>query len=171
MKSFWTNRRVSTKSLKSQRRQSKPPARQRRSKKEPNESATSTKQGSSSIFITSGGVQHLLDFVDWLPSISHFSDIPIGPILHMPLFPVSGPVLPEQDTDMLPLFTPCQMLPSPAWNLTSKALNRAIETYITLRLPRNEYDLSFLFCTSYATMTICVSSWVVVRIYTPSSTR
>jgi len=87
--------------------------------KESQESSTSTNQGSSSNS-TSGGVQHLLDAVNWLPSISHFSDIPVEPMLHLPLFPLSGPVLPEQDTGMLPLFTAMSDVPVPGMEIDLK---------------------------------------------------
>jgi hypothetical protein len=85
------------------------------------EELTSTiKQQASSITSTSGGVQHILDAVNWLPSISDFSDTPVEPI-HLPLFPLSGPVLPEQGgAIMLPLFTPMSDVPVPGIELTLK---------------------------------------------------
>ena len=87
--------------------------------KEASQDSMSTKQGSSSI-ATSEGVQHLLDAVNWLPSISHFSDIPVEPTLHLPLFPLSGPVLPEQDVGMLPLFTAMSDVPVPGMEIDLK---------------------------------------------------
>jgi hypothetical protein len=99
--------------------------------KESKESSTttSTKQQASIITTTSSssvtGVQHLLDAVNWLPSISHFSDIPVEPMIHLPLFPLSGPVLPEQQQQgindiILPLFTPMSDIPVPGMEITLK---------------------------------------------------
>jgi hypothetical protein len=85
--------------------------------KESKESSSTSQQASISI---TSGVQHILDAVDWLPSISHFSEeSPVGPI-HLPLFPLSGPVLPEQDTDILPLFAPMSDVPVPGMEIPLK---------------------------------------------------